>query len=230
MPSLHVSARLILPALGVAVFLVAYVAQNVWQVFHIDDITRTIRALDLAGILAGMALLGLVEGTIVLCFYVPGTAVVIVLLLGMQPNLAEALPLVASLMGGTLIGYVASLWLGRQLQQRLPSLVGETYFRKIQLLIERYGLWAFVMGAFHPNQLALGFGILGFFHTQRPWRYLVVAMVAQAAWWGLYASTAELIVSQSIVSTSNFQLYVAALFAVWFVYELLSSPHPQHLP
>ena len=36
-----------------------------------------------------MAVLGFVEATIVLCFYIPGTAVVIVLLLGMQPGWAR---------------------------------------------------------------------------------------------------------------------------------------------
>jgi len=221
-PAINVSRRLILPALGVAVFLLAYFAQNVWQIFHIDDITQAIRTLDLAGILAAMAILGMVEGTVVACFYLPGTAVVIVLLLGMQPSLGEALPLVAGLMFGTLAGYGASLILGRLLQQRLPSLVGEAYFRKVQSLIERYGLLAFVVGAFHPNQLALGFAILGYFRAQRTWRYLAAAAVAQAAWWAVFASMAGLISSQTVVSSSNFQLYVAGLFAVWLVYELFA--------
>ena len=230
MAAINVSRRLILPALGVAVFLLAYVAQNVWQLFHIDDITRAIRNLDVAGVLAGVAILGIIEGTIVLCFYLPGTAVMIVLLLGMQPSLAEALPLVASLMVGTLVGYAASLWLGRLLQQQLPSLVGESYFGKVQSLIERYGLFAFVIGAFHPNQLALGFAILGYFRTKRTWRYLSVAAIAQAVWWSIYALAADLIAGQNLVSSSNFQLYVAGLFTVWLVYELFTRPHPQNIP
>jgi membrane protein DedA with SNARE-associated domain len=229
-PAIHFSRRLILPALGVAVFLLAHLAQNVWQLFHIDDVTRALRSLDPAGLVAGMALLGLVEGTIVLCFYLPGTAVVIILLLGMQPSLREALPLIAGLMAGTLAGYGASLWLGRLLQQKLPSLVGESYFRRVQSLIERYGLLAFVIGAFHPNQLALGFAILGYFRTEQPWRYLLVAAVAQCAWWGVYASAADLAAGQNVVSSSNFQLYVAGLFAIWLVYELLTRPHPQNIP
>jgi hypothetical protein len=229
-PAINLSRRLILPALGVAVFLFAYVAQNVWHLFHIDDITRTLRGLDHAGLVTGMAILGMIEGTIVLCFYVPGTAVVIVLLLGMQPSLAQALPLVAGLMAGTLVGYCLSLLLGKGLQQKLPGLVGEAYFRRVQSLTERYGLLAFVVGAFHPNQLALGFAILGYFRVARTWRYLLVAALAQVAWWGIYASAAELVAGQNLVSTSNFQLYVAGLFAVWLIYELLSRPHPQNIP
>lgn len=230
MPAINLSRRLILPGLGVAVFLLAYFAQNVWQLFHIDDITRALRSLELAGLVTGMAVLGFVEGTIVLCFYLPGTAVVIVLLLGMQPSLAQALPLAGGLMAGTLIGYGASLWLGRVLQQKLPSLVGERYFHKAQSLIERYGFLAFVLGAFHPNQLALSFGILGYFRVERPWRYLLVAAIAQAVWWSLYGLAAELIASQTLVSSSNFQLYVAGLFVIWLVYELFSRPHPQNIP
>jgi membrane protein YqaA with SNARE-associated domain len=228
-PAINISRRLILPGLGIVVFLFAYLAQNVWQIFHIDDITRAIRNLDQAGVVTGMAILGFVEATIVLCFYVPGTAVAIVLLLGMRPGWAQALPLVAGLMVGTMVGYGASLILGRLLQQRLPSLVGEAYFHKMQSWIERYGLLAFVPGAFHPNQLALGFAILGYFRAERVWRYFVVAGLAQLVWWSLYASAADLISSQSLVSSSNFQLYVAALFSVWFLYELFSR-QPQNVP
>jgi membrane protein DedA with SNARE-associated domain len=230
LPTINVSRRLILPGLGVAVFLFAYLAQNVWQIFHIDDISRAIRSLDQTGIVIGMAILGFVEATIVLCFYVPGTAVLIVLLLGMQPGWAQALPLVAGLSVGTMAGYAASLVLGRLLQQRLPSLVGEAYFRRAQFLIERYGLLAFAAGAFHPNQLALSFAILGYFQAQRAWRHFVVAGIAQLAWWALYASAADLIASQNVVSSSNFQLYVAGLFFVWLLYELFSPRQPQAAP
>jgi membrane protein DedA with SNARE-associated domain len=229
LPAINLSPRLILPGLGVVVFLFAYLAQNVWHLFHIDDITRAIRSLDQAGVVAGMVVLGFVEATIVLCFYIPGTAVVIVLLLGMQPGWAEAWPLVAGLTAGTLLGFGASLVLGRVLQQRLPSLIGEAYFRKMQSWIERYGLLAFVPGAFHPNQLAVGFAILGYFRATRVWRYFVVAGLAQLVWWSIYASAAELVASQNVVSSSNFQLYVAALFSVWFVYELFSR-QPQNVP
>jgi len=228
-PAINLSPRLILPGLGVVVFLFAYLAQNVWHLFHIDDITRAIRNLDQAGVIIGMAVLGFVEATIVLCFYIPGTAVVIVLLLGMQPGWAQAWPLVAGLTAGTLLGYAASLVLGRVLQQRLPSLVGEAYFRKMQSWIERYGLAAFVPGAFHPNQLAIGFAVLGYFRAARVWRYFVVAGLAQLVWWSIYASAAELVASQNVVSSSNFQLYVAALFSVWFLYELFSR-QPQNVP
>jgi membrane protein YqaA with SNARE-associated domain len=229
-PAINVSPRLILPGLGVVVFLFAYLAQNVWQIFHIDDITRAIRNFDQAGIVTAMAILGFVEATIVLCFYVPGTAVLIVLLLGMQPGWAEALPLVAGLTAGTMAGYAASLVLGRVLQQRLPALVGEAYFHKMQSLIERYGLLAFILGAFHPNQLALGFGVLGYFQAGRVWRYFAVAGAAQLIWWGLYAIAADLIASQNLVSSSNFQLYVAALFFVWLLYELFSPRQRQEAP
>lgn len=229
MAAITISRRLILPGLGVAVFLFAYLAQNVWQIFHIEDITRAIRNLDQAGVVTGMAILGFVEATVVLCFYIPGTAVAIVLLLGMQPGWSQAVPLVAGLMAGTIVGYAASLIIGRVLQQRLPSLVGEAYFHRVQGWIERYGLLAFVVSAFHPNQLALAFGILGYFRADRVWRYFVIVGVAQLAWWSIYASAADLIARQNLVSSSNFQLYVAALFSVWFLYELFSR-QPQNIP
>lgn len=222
MRAINISRRLILPGLGVVVFVFAYLAQNVWQIFHIEDVTRAIRGLDPAGVVIGMILLGFIEATIVLCFYVPGTAVVIVLLLGMPPNLPEALPMVAGLAAGTMIGYGASLVLGRFLQKQLPSLIGEAYFRRVQGWIERYGPAAFVLGALHPNQLAIGFAILGYFQARRVWRYFVVAALAQLVWWSLYAAAADLVAGQNVISVSNFQLYVAAGFAIWFLYELFA--------
>jgi hypothetical protein len=78
----------------------------------------------------------------------------------------------------------------------------------------------------HPNQLALAFAVLGYFKARRFWRYLVVALAAQAAWWTVYASTADLLSRQTVVTGGNFQLYLAGLFAVWFAYELTASPRP----
>lgn len=226
MPAIRLSRRLILPGLGVVVFLFAHVAQNEWYLFQIADITAAIRNLGNAGMVASIAVLGLVEATIVVCFYIPGTAVAIVLLLGMQPSWAEAVPLLAGLSVGTMIGYGASLVLGRLLQQRLPALVGERYFRKMQALIARYGLLAFAFSAFHPNQLAVAFAILGYFRAPGVWRYFVVSGASQLLWWGLYASFADWAARQNMVSSSNFQLYIAALFGIWFMYELFSQRRP----
>ena len=224
MPTITISRRLILPGIGIVVFLLAHLSQNVWQLFHIDDMAEAIRNLGRPGIVMAMVALGLVEATVVLCFYIPGTAVAIVLLLGMQPGWADALRLVAGLTVGTMAGYVASFVLGGLLQQRLPTLVGEAYFRKVQSLIARYGLLGFLLSAFHPNQLAVAFAILGYFRANGAWRYFAVAGAAQWMWWALYGAAAGLIARQNIVSSSNFQLYVAALFGIWFLYELLSRP------
>jgi hypothetical protein len=218
-----VSGRLILPAAGVVVFLFAYLAQNVWQLFHVDDITRALRGLDRLGLMFGMFILGAVEGTVLLCFYIPGTAVVIVLLLALQASWTEAMPLLLALMAGTMAGYGASLGLGQLLQWRLPALVGENLFRRVQHFIGRYGLLAFLPGAAHPNQLALGFAVLGYFRIGGAWRYFLVAVAAQAVWWTAYGIGAKLIAGQGLVTSSNFQLYVAALFFAWFIYELFRT-------
>jgi membrane protein DedA with SNARE-associated domain len=227
---MNFSRRLILPAAGVVVFVIGHLAQNVLHLFHVEDIARTIHGFDRANVALGVAVLGFIEATVILCFYVPGTAVMILLLLGLHPTLAEALPLLFALMVGTMIGYVASLALGRILQQRLPSLVGETYFRKVQSWIDRYGLLAVIPGGFHPNQLAMTFAILGYFRTGAIWQYYLLAAVAQAGWWAVYFAVADLFASQKLVSSNNFQLYVAALFLLWFIYELFARPHPQNVP
>jgi membrane protein DedA with SNARE-associated domain len=227
---MNLSRRLILPAAGMVVFLFAYLAQNVWHIFHVDEISRSMRALSMGGLVLGMAVLGFVEGTVLLCFYVPGTAVLIVLLIALSPGWADVMPLLCGLMAGTMMGYVLSSLLGRVLQEKLPALVGETYFRKVQALIERFGLASFVIVAIHPNQLAVAFAILGYFRVARVWRYLAAAAIMQAAWWAVFASMAGVFARQTLVTSSNFQLYVAAVFLAWFVYELFSRPHPVNVP
>lgn len=218
---LNVGQSLIVPGLGVIVFLLAYFAQNVWSLFHVQDITEAVRNLPWAGVIAAMVLLGLGEGTVVLGLYLPGTAIVILLLIGLQPGWSEAMPLMAALMGGTMTGYAASFLAGRLLHRQLPSLVGRGRFEQVRSLLERYGLAGLAPAAIHPNQLALAFAILGYFRPGRLGLYFALAAVAQGAWWAVLALGADFIAGQRFVTSSNFQLYVAALFFAWFLYELL---------
>jgi membrane protein DedA with SNARE-associated domain len=215
--------RWIAPLIGVIISVAAHFAQNVWQILHINDLTNAIKGLDHAGVLLGFFVIGMVEGTILLCFYLPGTAVVILLLASLQPTLTEGIELLTWLMAGTMVGYGISLALGKALGARLPSLVGGAYFYRVQSLIERFGLVSFAPASFHPNHLALAFAVLGYFRARRIWLYFAIAALAQAAWWLLYASLADVIFRQSVVSSSNFQLYLAALFSVWLIYELLPA-------
>jgi membrane protein DedA with SNARE-associated domain len=214
--------RLIAPALGAALSLLAYLGQNVWQVFHVEQITGAIRAADHFGILVGFFLIGVVEATIVLCLYLPGTAIAILLWLSLQPTWFAAAELMACLMAGTLLGFGLSYRAGKVLEKRLPELIGGAHVRRVQTLIERFGLIGVAPVAFHPNNLSFVFAVLGYFRAGRLWAYLAVAAVAQLAWWTLYASAAETISGQTLVTGSNFPLYLVALFAAWFGYELIS--------
>jgi hypothetical protein len=72
----------------------------------------------------------------------------------------------------------------------------------------------------------VAFAILGYFRAPSVWRYFAVSAVSQLLWWALYASFADWAARQTMVSSSNFQLYVAALFGIWFVYELFSQRRP----
>src|ERR1700752_2414564 len=134
------NARVIAPAPGLALSLLAYLAQNVWHVFHIEQVTAAIRSAQHAGIMLAFLLIGVVEGTILLCVYLPGTAIAILLWLGLQPTWIEAAELMAGLLAGTLLGFGLSYKAGQVLDQRLPSLVGAAHFRRVQTAIERFGL------------------------------------------------------------------------------------------
>jgi len=224
-----VSQGLIVPGLGVVVFVLAHLLQNVWSVFHVDEVTHALRGLNRTALLAAVFALGLGEGTVVLGLYLPGTAVLILLLLGLQPGWGEALPLLACLMAGTMAGYVASFLAGRLMHRRLPSLVGEARFAQVRSLLERYGRLAVIPAALHPNQLALAFAVLGYFRPARPATYFALAAIAQGLWWMVYGLGAGVVAGQDLVTRGNFQLYVAALFFVWFLYELLGRPKSERM-
>ena len=172
MGTINISRRLILPGLGVIVFLFAYLAQNVWQIFHIDDITRAIRNLDQAGIVTAMSILGFVEATIVLCFYVPGTKVFIVLLLGMQPGWAEAFA------AGRGADCRYHGWLRRKSGARPRVAATAAVAGRGGLFPQDPGVDRTLRSArLHPrrvpSQQARGrLRILGYFQAGRVWRYL----------------------------------------------------------
>jgi hypothetical protein len=77
--------RLLPPLFGVAISLLAWYAQNVWHLFHIGDVTDGIRSLDAGGLALALFVIGAIEGTVVICFYLPGTAVVILLFAACNP-------------------------------------------------------------------------------------------------------------------------------------------------
>lgn len=219
---LSVSVRRVLPPLvGLILSLVAYAAQNIWHLYQIQDVVEAVRRLEPAGLAVAVFLIGAVEGTVVLCFYVPGTAVLILLLLGLQPSWAEGLQLLGWMSAGTLLGYGLSIALGRGLQHQLPELVGRSSYERMRTLIERFGSLAFAVAAFHPNPLAVAFSIVGYLRVRRLGVYFGVTLLAQAVWWASYASSASLLSRQTVVTGSNFQLFLAALFMAWLVYELL---------
>ena len=216
------SRRLVPPLFGVAISLLAWYAQNVWHLFHIQDVTDGIRSLDPAGLALALFLIGAIEGAVVICFYLPGTAVVILLLAGLQPSWSEGLPLLAALGAGTLAGYALSVALGQALAQQLPRLVGPAAFARMRGYVERYGLATFAAAAFHPNPSALAFAVVGYLGIRRTGAYFAVAGIAQGVWWALYAIAASTVSRQTAVTGSNFQLVLAGLFAVWLVYELIA--------
>jgi hypothetical protein len=217
------STRAIVPLLGALLSILAYLAQNVWGLFHIADLVTAIQSLDRGGLLIALGVIAAIEGTVLFCFYLPGIPLIILILLSLDLTWPDMLSIAASLMVGTMTGYAVSTTLGRVMQERLPPLVGGSSINRIRLVIERYGLLAVVPSAFHPNNLALTFAALGYFRARRLWLYFVTAMLAQAGWWMLYANLAHTVSRQNFITQSNFQLVLAILFLVWFLSEIIPA-------
>jgi membrane protein DedA with SNARE-associated domain len=223
MPDSTHANRYILPLIGLTIALTAYALQNVWGVINVDSVAKWIRALPVAGMLAAIAALAVIEGTVIVCLYFPGTAILIVLLFALHLSGGEAIQVLLALNAGTIVGYVASWRIGRAMQSQLPRFMGEVYVRKIDALIRRYGLASLLILSSHPNNLALAFAILGIASTATALKYFVVAVAVQNVWWLGFASVAELFAQQQVVTQTNFYLYLAAIFGAWLAYELIRA-------
>jgi membrane protein DedA with SNARE-associated domain len=223
MPDSTHANRYILPLIGLTIALTAYALQNVWGVINVDSVAKWIRALPVAGMLAAIAALAVIEGTVIVCLYFPGTAILIVLLFALHLSGGEAIQVLLALNAGTIVGYVVSWRIGRAMQSQLPRFMGEVYVRKIDALIRRYGLASLLILSSHPNNLALAFAILGIASTATALKYFVVAVAVQNVWWLGFASVAELFAQQQVVTQTNFYLYLAAIFGAWLAYELIRA-------
>ena len=230
MPAINISRRLILPGLGVVVFLFAYLAQNVWQIFHIDDITRAIRSLDQAGVVPGMAVLGFVEATDRAVFLCSRHRRRDRAAARDAARLGAGLAAGGGADGGTLLGYGASLVLGRVLQQRLPSLVGEAYFRKVQSL-DRALRSAGLRGRRVPSQPA---GDRLCDPRIFPGRSGSGATLSWPVWRNWSGGASMRPPPTSSRARTSYRAAISSsmsprLFSVWFLYELFSR-QPQNVP
>ena len=54
-------------------------------------------------------------------------------------------------------------------------------------------------------------------------RYFIVAIALQNVWWLGFASVADLFRHQQVITSSNFYLYLVAVFAAWLLYEIVQS-------
>jgi membrane protein DedA with SNARE-associated domain len=214
--------RYILPLIGLTIALTAYVLQNVWGVINVASVAQFVRSLGTTGMLLGICALAAIEGTVILCLYFPGTAILIVLLLALHMTGGEAIQVLLALNIGTIIGYIASWLIGRSLQSQLPRFMGEAYVNKINALVRRYGLASLLILSSHPNNLALAFAILGVASTVTALKYFVVAVAVQNVWWLGFAYVADLFSTQQFITQTNFYLYLAAAFGAWLTYELVN--------
>jgi membrane protein DedA with SNARE-associated domain len=214
--------RFLLPLIGLSVALTAYALQNIWAVISVEAVAQFIRGHDTPGLLLGIGALAIVEATVIACLYLPGTAILIVLLLALHPTGAEAAKVLLALNMGTVIGYAISWLIGRSVQAQLPRFMGEAYVHKINALIRRYGLASLLILSSHPNNLAIAFAILGMASAGTALRYFAVAVAVQNVWWLGFAYTAELFSQQQFITQTNFYLYLAAVFGAWLAYEIVS--------
>jgi membrane protein DedA with SNARE-associated domain len=218
--------RFFLPLIGLTVALTAYALQNVWGLVHVETVATFIRGRDITGMMLCIGVLGLIEATVIACLYLPGTAILIALLVILRPSGATAIAVVLALNAGTALGYAASWLIGRAIQSHLLRFMGETYVAKVKAAIERYGVASLVILAAHPNNLALAFAILGAASVAAAVRYFIVAIALQNVWWLGFASVADLFMHQQVITSTNFYLYLAAVFAAWLAYEIVRRKRP----
>ena len=164
-----------------------------------------------------------------LCFYVPGTAVVIVLLLGMQPGLGAGV----AAGGGPDGRHHRRLWREPRARPRaaataavagrrslFPQGAGlDRTLRSRRLRASARSIPTSSRSALRSSDI---FGPSGSGAT------LSWPALAQLVWWGIYASAADLVASQNVdVEPAISSSMSPRCFAVWFLYELFSRRSPR---
>ena len=214
-------SRFIIPILGLALSLCSYLFFYYYKVIDLDSASLFISNGGEAYILLAFFVLVLIESTVAICHYIPGTVALLILASLPQVQNISLLKLITSAFSGYLVGLTISNYAGVVLGESIKRYMGNAIFSKFQNIVERYGIYSLFLTGFHPNNASSISAIYGVAKGKIDPLVLIVAVAAQLSYAFIAIVLYYWVGFKPDISNGQPQLWLSSFFILWIAFEAI---------
>ena len=210
--------KALLPIFVLGIFLFIYLA---WRFFALPPEEEILEIARFYFDKYGLAILlvsALVEGTVLVGWYYPGSLIIFLGVILAGKDISKVAEAVAAITAGLFFAYIINFLLGKYGWYRLLLRFGlREALEDVKARVTRYGLLAIFMSYWQPNLAALvatSAGILDFSFS----KFLIYSLVA-ATLWNTFWGTLVYFVGEGVLSLVGIRFILLAIF-VWIIYRI----------
>jgi len=211
--------KALLPIFVLGIFLFIYLA---WRFFALPPEEEILEIARFYFDKYGLAILlvsALVEGTVLVGWYYPGSLIIFLGVILAGKDISKVAEAVAAItVGGLFFAYIINFLLGKYGWYRLLLRFGlREALEDVKARVTRYGLLAIFMSYWQPNLAALvatSAGILDFSFS----KFLIYSLVA-ATLWNTFWGTLVYFVGEGVLSLVGIRFILLAIF-IWIIYRI----------
>ena len=210
--------KALLPIFVLGIFLFIYLA---WRFFALPPEEEILEIARFYFDKYGLAILlvsALVEGTVLVGWYYPGSLIIFLGVILAGKDISKVAEAVAAITAGLFFAYIINFLLGKYGWDRLVLGFGlREALEDVKARVTRYGLLAIFMSYWQPNLAALvatSAGILDFSFS----KFLIYSLVA-ATLWNTFWGTLVYFVGEGVLSLVGIRFILLAIF-IWIIYRI----------
>ncbi|MDO8589952.1 MAG: VTT domain-containing protein [bacterium] len=210
--------KALLPVSVLGIFLLIYLA---WRFFALPPEDKLIEIARFYFDKYGLAILlvsALIEGTVLVGWYYPGSLVIFLGVILAGKDIPKVMAAVAAITVGLFFAYILNFLLGKYGWYRLLLRFGlREALDDVRARVTKYGLLAIFMSYWQPNLAALvatSAGILKFSFS----KFLMLSLLA-AMLWNTFWGTLVYFVGERTLSLVGIRFVLLAVF-VWIIYRI----------
>lgn len=210
--------KALLPIFVLGIFLFIYLA---WRFFALPPEEEILEIARFYFDKYGLAILlvsALVEGTVLVGWYYPGSLIIFLGVILAGKDISKVAEAVAAITAGLFFAYIINFLLGKYGWYRLLLRFGlREALEDVKARVTRYGLLAIFMSYWQPNLAALvatSAGILDFSFS----KFLIYSLVA-ATLWNTFWGTLVYFVGEGVLSLVGIRFILLAIF-IWIIYRI----------
>ena len=210
--------KALLPIFVLGIFLFIYLA---WRFFALPPEEEILEIARFYFDKYGLAILlvsALVEGTVLVGWYYPGSLIIFLGVILAGKDISKVAEAVAAITAGLFFAYIINFLLGKYGWYRLLLRFGlREALEDVKARVTRYGLLAIFMSYWQPNLAALvatSAGILDFSFS----KFLIYSLVA-ATLWNTFWGALVYFVGEGVLSLVGIRFILLAIF-IWIIYRI----------